>query len=275
MANKSETEISKKAEYSTEVITESYTKLLEREVEVEIFLPPGYEGGHQRYPLLLLNDGQDNKAVNVKQTVERLTANETIPKIIVAGVKAADRLQEYGVASRKDYLGRGRKAKAYSKFITNELLPYLIHSYPIQLENHVIAGYSMGGLSAVDIAWNYPFLFSKVGAFSGSFWWRRKSTANKSYSDQRDKLILREIRKGKFKEGLKFWFQTGALDETSDRNKNGVIDSIDDTLDLIAELTKKGYRPYHDIHYYEMKDGRHNTETWAKAMPKFLEWAFG
>ena len=263
MANKSEIEIIKKDEYHTEVIAASYTKLLDR------------DGGKQKYPLLLLNDGQDNKAVKVKETVERLTAKAVIPKIVVAGVKAADRLQEYGIASRKDYLGRGRKAKAYSKFITNELLPHLTHRYPVQLENHVIAGYSMGGLSAVDIAWNYPFLFSKVGAFSGSFWWRRKSTASKSYSDQRDKLILREIRKGKYKEGLKFWFQTGTLDEVSDRNRNGVIDSIDDTLDLIAELTKKGYRPYHDIHYYEMKDGKHNTETWAKAMPKFLEWAFG
>ena len=60
-----------------------------------------------------------------------------------------------------------------------------------------------------------------------------------------------------------------------DRNKNGVIDSIEDTLDLIAELTKKGYRPFQDIQYYEMKDGKHNLETWAEAMPVFLQWAFG
>jgi hypothetical protein len=84
-----------------------------------------------------------------------------------------------------------------------------------------------------------------------------------------------EIRHGKKKENLKFWLQTGALDEMGDRNKNGIIDSIDDTLDLIAELTKKGYRPFHDIQYYEMKDGKHNLETWAEAMPVFLQWAFG
>jgi hypothetical protein len=83
-----------------------------------------------------------------------------------------------------------------------------------------------------------------------------------------------EIRNGKKKDQLKFWLQTGALDEMGDRNKNGVIDSIDDTLDLIAELTKKGYRPFHDIQYYEMKDGKHNLETWAEAMPVFLKWAF-
>ena len=76
------------------------------------------------------------------------------------------------------------------------------------------------------------------------------------------------------KPDLKFWFQTGTDDERSDRNKNGVIDSIDDTLDLIAELTKKGYRPFYDVHYLEMKDGKHNTGTWAEAMPHFLKWAF-
>lgn len=275
MANKSASEIIKTSGYITEVITESYTELLGREVEVEIFLPPGYETTEAKYPLLLLNDGQDNKSVKIKETVERLTANRTIEPIIVAGVKAADRVEEYGIASKKDYLGRGSRAKAYSKFITKELVPHLVHAYPLHDDGHVIAGYSMGGLSAVDIAWNHPEMFSKVGAFSGSFWWRKKSTKSKSYSDYRDRILHRLIRKGKYKEGLKFWFQTGTLDEMGDRNDNGVIDSIDDTLDLITELSKKGYRPYHDIHYYEMEEGKHNTETWALAMPEFLKWAFG
>jgi hypothetical protein len=84
-----------------------------------------------------------------------------------------------------------------------------------------------------------------------------------------------QIKDAQSKPGLKFWFQTGTKDENSDRNKNGVIDSIDDTLDLIAELTKKGYRPLHDIVYFEMKGGEHNQHTWAQAMPQFLKWAFG
>ena len=275
MANKSGIEITKKAEYKSTLLTESYTKLLNRDVDVELFLPPGIAQQEKKYHLLLLNDGQDNKAVKVKETVERLTANHLIEPIIVAGVKAADRLEEYGVAAKKDYLGRGSRAKAYAKFITEELVPYLINTYPLHKHHHVIAGYSMGGLSAVDIAWNHPELFSRVGAFSGSFWWRRKSTSSKTYSDYRDRILHRQIRKGKYKEGLKFWFQTGTLDEESDRNKNGVIDSIDDTLDLIAELSKKGYRPFHDIAYYEMEGGKHDTETWARAMPVFVKWAFG
>ncbi len=275
MTNKIETETIKKHKYNQENIRESYTQLLDRHVEIELLLPPDYQNATTSYPLLLLNDGQDNKAVNIKEHVERLTNDRTIGPIIVAGVKAADRLQEYGIASRADYLGRGSKAKAYSKFINAELIPYLLHQYPIQNNPHTIAGYSLGGLSAIDIAWNNPKTFSRVGVFSGSFWWRKKDITNKYYSDYRDRLMHREIRKGKFKKGLKFWFQTGTHDETNDRNRNGIIDSIDDTLDLIAELTRKGYRPYDDIHYYEIHGGKHNTETWSRAMPAFLRWAFG
>lgn len=262
--------------YITENLLGIYSKLLSREVEVELFLPADVYTSRKKYPLLLLNDGQDNTSVRVKETIEGLTCEGSIPEVIVVGVKAGDRMQEYGVASKADYLKRGAKAKAYTKYIISELIPYLLYKYPVDpsANQHAIAGYSMGGLSALDIAWNHPEAFTKVGVFSGSLWWRKRNSKSRFYSDNRDRIVHQLIRNSKFKTGLKFWLQTGTKDEQSDRNKNGVIDSIDDTLDLIAELTKKGYRPFHDIQYLEMKDGKHNTETWAEAMPHFLKWAF-
>jgi iron(III)-enterobactin esterase len=261
--------------YREEKIAGVHSKLLNRDVDVNLLLPDLEEG--RRYPLLLLNDGQDMSALRLKEQVENLVNEQVIEPIIVAGVVAGDRLQEYGVANKKDYLKRGSRAKAYTQYITTELLPYLEYKYPVALEanHHVMAGCSMGGLSAVDIVWNHPKHFEKVGAFSGSFWWRRRDSRSPFYSDHRDRIMHHEIKHGKKKDNLKFWLQTGTLDEQSDRNKNGVIDSIDDTLDLIAELTKKGYRPFHDIVYHEIENGQHNIETWADAMPVFLKWAFG
>jgi len=262
--------------YDSEKLSDIYTKLLQRNVEVEIFTPPGLDR-NKKYPLLILNDGQDSAAVKVKETVERLVVQGSIPEIIIVGVTAADRMQEYGVAFRTDYHGRGKMAKAYSDYIITELVPYLTYKYPISSSPalRALAGYSLGGLSAMDIVWNNPQVFGKVGIFSGSFWWRKRDTKSIFYSDYRDRLMHLQIRGSKFKPGMKFWFQTGTQDEQSDRNKNGVIDSIDDTMDLITELSRKGYRPFHDIHYLEIKDGRHNQETWAQAMPNFLTWAFG
>jgi enterochelin esterase-like enzyme len=85
----------------------------------------------------------------------------------------------------------------------------------------------------------------------------------------------RLIRNGRYYPGLKFFFECGAADEGEDRNNNGVIDSIDDTLDLIKELTEKGYKTDKDIHYLQIEDGKHDVATWARAMPEFLKWGWG
>ena len=84
-----------------------------------------------------------------------------------------------------------------------------------------------------------------------------------------------QVREGKYSPGLKFFFQCGNMDETRDRNKNGIIDSIDDTLDLVEELVNKGYDPQKDIYYLELKDGHHDVATWGRAMPVFLKWGWG
>jgi len=265
-----------KPKYNSVKLSDIYTSLLERNVEVEILTPPNLDSAHT-YPILILNDGQDMAAVKVKETIERLVEENLIPDIIVVGVVAGDRMQEYGVGFRGDYHGRGKHAKAYATFVVSELVPYILYKYPASrdVHHHVMAGFSLGGLSAMDIVWNHPDVFGKAGVFSGSFWWRRRDAHSLFYSDYRDRLMHLQVRRGKFKPGLKFWFETGTQDEFSDRNKNGIIDSIDDTMDLITELTRKGYRPFHDIQYLEIKDGKHNQETWAEAFPQFLVWAFG
>ena len=128
---------------------------------------------------------------------------------------------------------------------------------------------------ALDIVWNHPSLFKKAGVFSGSFWWRDLDQDDPAYRDDTNRIMHQRIRKGKHEEGLKFFFQCGNKDETRDRNHNGIIDSIEDTQDIIRELEKKGYKMPHDIYYHEMPDGGHDIATWAKAFPLFLKWAYG
>ncbi len=153
-------------------------------------------------------------------------------------------------------------------------MPAIAELFPAQsFETTAYAGFSLGGLSALDIAWNYPQYFNKMGVFSGSFWWRSKEL-DKGYTDA-DRIAHAMVRESTTKPNLKFWLQTGTNDETADRNNNGIIDSIDDTIDLIKELQAKGFKRPEDIRYLEVVGGSHNPETWAKAMPKFLCWAFG
>ncbi|WP_428328636.1 alpha/beta hydrolase [Mucilaginibacter sp.] len=225
--------------------------------------------------LLLLNDGQETASLQLKDTLYNLMRNNRIKPVLVVALHAdEDRLQEYGTAGRPDFKKRGAKADLYSTFITTELLPAIAKLTALSnFESTAFAGFSLGGLSALDIAWNNSQLFNKVGVFSGSFWWRSKDLA-KGYTDA-DRIMHSIIRESRVKPDLKIWLQTGTKDEASDRNKNGIIDSIDDTIDLIKELEQKGFTRPADVQYLEMVGGSHNTETWAKAMPKFLIWAFG
>jgi type II secretory pathway component PulJ len=64
------------------------------------------------------------------------------------------------------------------------------------------------------------------------------------------------------------------MDETADRNNNGVIDSIDDTMAIISELQHVGFHLEQDIRYTNYEDGKHDVETWAKAIPAFLLWGW-
>lgn len=253
------------------------SKALRRRVRVDLYLPPSHklfiqEG--RKFPVVFFNDGQDLHAMRFKAVLSHLILRREIGPVLAVGFHAGHRLQEYGVIHHPDYLDRGAKADAYAHFIANEFLPRLKKAYPIEPspEHHAFAGFSLGGLSAFDLVWNYPHLFGKAGVFSGALWWRSKPFTDDEPDAHR--ILHHLVRVGEKRPGQKYWFQAGTEDEVSDRNKNGVIDAIDDTLDLIRELKEIGYAE-EDIVYVEVEGGRHEPQTWARVMPGFLRWAFG
>jgi enterochelin esterase family protein len=250
------------------------SKLLRRDVRIDIFLPPdNVVSKNEKYRLLLLNDGQDWEQLHLPNTLALLYARK-MPPTLIAAIHAGKRIQEYGIAAIPDYKKRGSKAGLYSLFVTSELLPHLQEKYPISSkpQHRAIAGCSLGGLSAFDIAWHFPELFGNVGVFSGSFWWRSKALDD-NYTEN-DRIMHQLLQQSVKREGLKIWLQTGTNDETADRNQNGIIDAIDDTLDIIAILQNKGYKMGTDIRYLQIENGQHNQATWAKALPDFLKWVF-
>lgn len=244
---------------------------LDRKIKVDLYLPSETDVYKST---LLLNDGQDMEQLGLVKTFTVLLSKVEIPNIGIVAIHAnEDRMLDYGVSNAPDFKNRGRRASKYSDFVLKELTPFLQKEYGLLMEGrkNVFAGFSMGGLSALDISWNNPQLFKKVGVFSGSLWWRTKNTG--TAKDDASRIMHQKIRESEKKKDLKFWMQTGTKDEKSDRNKNGIIDSIDDTQDLIAELKSLGYTE-EEIVYREIKDGQHNFQTWSKVFPEFLKWAF-
>ncbi len=248
---------------------------LGREVTIGFYIPAGYTKGTP-LSLLLINDGQDMTRMDFRTILEDLYRENAIEPVLFAAIHAGeDRKLEYGTQRKPDYLKRGAKAPLYTSFIFDELIPFIRQKFGISsFKEKAFAGFSLGGLSALDIVWNRPGEFTRVGVFSGSFWWRSLDQEDQAYDDDKHRIMHEEIREGRYAPWLKFFFQCGQLDELKDRNHNGIIDSIDDTLDLIRELEAKGYNRQQDIHYLEMEDGTHDVDTWGRAMPEFLKWGW-
>jgi enterochelin esterase-like enzyme len=249
------------------------SEFLEREVQVDLYLPKNiFDFGQVN--LLLVNDGQNMKELGLKKILTDLQ-NEIEPVIAVAIHASPQRKMEYGVAIRADYLGRGAKAGLYTSFVIRELLLFLSQRFrQMEFKTKAFAGFSLGGLMALDIVWNYPRLFTAAGVFSGSLWWRDLDDKDERYNDEVNRIMHQQIKNGSFQPGQRFFFSTGSLDEVNDRNDNGIIDSIDDTLSLISDLGNLGFKPSRDIQYINYPDGRHDTATWSRAMPEFIKWIF-
>ena len=264
---------SKQASVPLKKITLNST-YLNRDVIVDLYFPP-VGSDPASTSLLLINDGQDLPKFHFDEMLAKLYEANEIEAVFCVGIHcSAERRMEYGTASLKDYKGRGAKARLHQQFVFEELIPFIKSNWQDEFKEKAYAGFSLGGLSAIDTAWHYPDKFSKVGVFSGSLWWRL-TDLHSGYNEETDRIIHKLIREGDFKPGLKFYFTTGSLDEKMDRNNNGIIDSIDDTLGLIEELEKKGYDNENDIHYVNYEDGKHDVRTWGRAMPAFLKWGWG
>ncbi len=262
--------------YAVEVKNVNFSsKHLERNVMIDVFLPPQYHHEkRQLYPTFYFNDGQDMPRLGMFDLLQRLfSENKLAPCIVVAAHCNENRINEYGTARQADYKNRGNKAAEYKRFMIEELVPYIRSEYRCATEpsKNIMAGFSLGALSAFDIAWATPSVFGKIGVFSGSLWWRSQAWTPQDPDGGR---IMHDIvAKSERRDNMKFWFEVGTKDEEGDRNNNGIIDAIDDTVDLIEELCKLGYRPHADIKYLEIEGGEHNPTTWGAVMPDFLKWA--
>ncbi|HSN10043.1 MAG TPA: alpha/beta hydrolase-fold protein [Hanamia sp.] len=254
---------------------EVYSRHLQKHISITVISTP-VPNNKSDFNLLLLNDGQDIEKLRVKTIVDSLYKKKLIRPLIVVGIYAFDQMQEYGVAGKPDYKGNGASAEKYAGFITGELLPFIKKKAGVRKFNSItFAGCSLGGLSAFDVAWDNADKINKVGVFSGSFWLRDKDSKDSSYSDDKDRLIINKIRSSRKRPHLQYWFYAGDNEEKDDRDKDGIIDAVDDTKDLIDLIKKKNVAGSDDITYVEEKGGTHDYDSWSRAFPQFLVWAVG
>lgn len=263
------------------------------DLRLDIQLPPGYDAQRGiRYPVLYLDDGQDLETVRVRESLAAGYADGTLqPLILVAMHMPKDRMGAYGLSDRAagtsvigptKYGPVGTQAHAYSEWVAKTLVPWVDAQYRTQAtpRGRAILGWSLGGLNALNLAWEYPEVFGTVGAFSPSFWISAES--DDAEAVQRTRLAQRQVEAGPPHPGLRAFFAVGTAEETDDRDGDGTIDVLDDTRDLIAALVRQGATfdadgatPGADVALHVLPGGKHRQDSWAQMLPVFLRWAYG
>ncbi len=154
--------------------------------EVDVYLPAGYVGGAERYPVLYMHDGQnlfDPQAMwggwHAGEIADaEITAGRAAPFIIVAPYNTPGRMDEY-THVQDDMPGSmtGGKGAQYADFLLTDLKPKVDSRYrTLPDRDHTgVLGSSLGGLISFYLGLEHPEVFRFVGGMSSTFDWGVKT----------------------------------------------------------------------------------------------------
>ena len=151
------------------------SKVLAETRSYVIYTPDSYKSGKDAYPVLVLQDAENNFA-HTRATVHVLSGNGRIPAMIVVGIINTDRARDMTPSKpARDFggmpwTGSAGGADKFLSFIADELLPTVDRNYRTR-PYRVLIGHSFGGLFAVYALMNRPEVFKGYVVISPSLWW--------------------------------------------------------------------------------------------------------
>ena len=131
----------------------------------------------KRYPVLYLLDGDSHflSTVGIIQQLSQANGNAVLPEMIIVGIENTNRLRDLTPVSVKT--DSVETANPFIHFLSSELIPYIDKNYstaPYKL----LAGHSLGGLTAIDILTNTPDMFNSYIAIDPSMWYDNETFLN-------------------------------------------------------------------------------------------------
>lgn len=149
-----------------------FSKTLNQERELSIYLPPGYNSSpNQKYPILYILDGDYNFLYVAGLLELEGGLSERIPEMILVAISGKGS-ETYRNNCRPNIEGIKDKGNAdeMAQFIEQELIPYVNSNY--KTDNFkILSGHSLGGLFVINTALNHPQLFDQYIAISPALWW--------------------------------------------------------------------------------------------------------
>ena len=146
---------------ATEVMIES--SILDEMRFASIYLPPNYETGSQKYPILYLLDGRTHLH-HASGAVSFLTNMGIIPQMIVVAVQNVDRTRDFSPTHVEERPTTGGAGK-FLDFMEIELMPFVSRNYRTGTYD-ILVGHSFGGTFATYTLLEKPGLFNAYIAIS-------------------------------------------------------------------------------------------------------------
>ena len=228
---------------------------------VTIYLPPGYERGDARYPVLYMQDGQNlfeperafipGQHWRLNEAADFAIAERTAGPMIIVGVDHAGpaRIDEY-TPTRDESRNAGGKADGYAKLLIDELKPLIDARYRTVPDDTAVGGSSLGGLVSLYLGLTHPDVFHRIAAMSASVWWGGKSILQ--FVDRFDGPRPR------------MWVDVGGREGK---------DTLRDARALRDRLRAKGWSDA-DLGYLEEPRADHSERAWARRARPMLEFLF-
>lgn len=131
---------------------------------VSVYLPPGYENGNKRFPVIFYMHGfmgTDSISSQMKMILDRGISQQKIRPFILV-IASHHTLYEGSFYSNSSLTGN------WTDFEAKELVEYVDKNFKTiaTRDSRGIAGHSMGGYGAIKIGMMFPDVFSSVYALS-------------------------------------------------------------------------------------------------------------
>jgi predicted alpha/beta superfamily hydrolase len=167
-----------------------YSGILGEARRIRVFLPAGYNKfarNKQQYPVIYLFDGDALSAEVIKGLTHLRQQNPdaNCPEMIVVAVGNTDRASDFtptisSIGPEGDELNMLKNSGGSQKFIDfieKELIPYIESVYPAS-SYKTLMGYSLGGLTVMNILMTQTKMFDAYAAIDPSMWWDNRIVLN-------------------------------------------------------------------------------------------------
>lgn len=148
-----------------------FSKKLEKEMGVNIYLPPDYSST-RRFPVLYFLHGRSGNEniihfLAIKDVADKLISSEIINSLIIVCPRMENSrgLNSSVVTDEIKSGGRVINVGQYEDYFIKEIIPYIDSRYNTidDVSGRYVGGVSAGGYAALNYGLKYPDLFSRIG----------------------------------------------------------------------------------------------------------------